>query len=528
MSEAFVAADTSLKLQDWTVGDLLQYAASEAPEAIALKQNAGGPQEACTWTYTQLRADSRRLATFLLERFQPGEHVAIWASNSAQWTLYQLAAAQAGLVLVTLNPALREREVDALLRQSRSAGLIQDTEHRGTNLKSITEAIRPNLASLRVVLYTHEWRKHLAAAPGSEPNIHVKPSDPALLLYTSGTTGLPKGVVLRHRGIVNNAMLGSERYGVADRLAWLGVLPLFHVGGSVTSTLGCMARLGTNIVVQAFEPGATMKLIEEEKVVWFPVVPAMVIAMIEHETFREADLSSLQVVVTGGTTITPEFVRMVYERFRADVQVMFGQTEAGGAMCKTYRTDMVETIAATVGRPYPHTAMRIADVKTGTTLGCNEIGEIRIHSPFMTDGYFDNPKATASAFDHEGFLCTGDLGELDERGYLHITGRLKEMIIRGGENIYPREVEDILGEYPGIAEVAVVGVPSEKWGEEVAVAIRCGAGKLLEVEALREFMLARVARHKIPKLWKIVPEFPRTASGKIQKFEVVKWFLAGP
>jgi fatty-acyl-CoA synthase len=304
----------------------------------------------------------------------------------------------------------------------------------------------------------------------------------------------------------------------------MGVLPLFHIGGCGTSTLGCIGRLGTNIVVPAFEAGAVLRLIAQERIAWFPVVPTMVIAMLEHEGFASTDLSSLRLVLTGGTVITPEFVRLVRERFGVDVQVMFGQTEAGGAMCKTFRGDPIETVASTVGRPYPHTAMRIAEVATGKTAAAGVIGEIRIRSPFMTRGYFDNPAATAAAFDDQGYLRTGDLGSLDADGYLRVTGRLKEMIIRGGENIYPREIEDALGEYPGVVEAAVVGVPHPRWGEEVAVALRCGADAPVDPEAAREFLLGRIARHKVPKLWRIVPDFPRTPSGKIQKFEVARWF----
>ncbi len=524
MRAAFLDADTSLDLRDWTVGDLLADAVSRSSGAVALKASSldgGGSQ---SWTYAQLQAQSWRLANFLLRCFQPGEHVAIWAANGAEFVLYQLAAAQAGLVLVTLNPALRAREVGPLLAQSRAVGLIQDREHRGADLAGIITGLRPDLPLLREVIFIDALGENIAAGREGAPGVIVTPEDSALLLYTSGTTGFPKGVLLRHRGIVNNAMMGALRYGLPPGSNWLGVLPMFHVGGSVTSTLGCIAQLSTNIVMTSFEPSKCLKLLEAESIAWFPVVPAMVMALLERPEFEATDLSALQVVLTGATTITPEFVRLVGDKFKVDVQVMFGQTEAGGGMTKTFRGDCAEVISATVGRPYPHTAMRIADVQSGATVACGEIGEIRIKSPFMTAGYYDNPNAAQAAFDGEGFLRTGDLGLLDEAGYLHISGRLKELIIRGGENIYPREVEDALAEFPGIIETAVVGVPDEKWGEEVAAAIRCGAGKTVEVEAVREFLRARIALHKVPKLWKIVQDFPRTASGKIQKFEVAQWF----
>ncbi len=510
--------DTSLPLQDWTVGDLLADAVARAGDTTALKADGQ------SWTYRNLQSQSHRLANFLLQHFQPGEHLAIWAVNGAAFVLYQLAAAQAGLVLVTLNPALRAREIGPLLAQSHAAGLVQDRTHRGTDLAALITTLRPTLPALRAIFYTDELATNLKAGHEGAPGVKVKPKDPALLLFTSGTTGAPKGVVLHHRGIVNNALMGAVRYGLPLGSNWLGVLPMFHVGGSVTSTLGCISQLSTNVVLPAFEPAACLKLLESEKIAWFPVVPAMVMAILDSPEFPQTDLSALQLVLTGATTITPEFVRLVGEKFKCDVQVMFGQTEAGGGMTKTFRGDSPEVIAATVGRPYPHTAMRITNVQTGAA-AAGEIGEIRIKSPFMTTGYFENPKATEAAFDDDGYLRTGDLGTLDAAGYLHITGRLKELIIRGGENIYPREVEDALAEYPGIIESAVVGIPHERWGEEVAVALRCGTDKTVDIDAARDFLITRIARHKIPKLWKIVPEFPRTASGKIQKFEVINWFL---
>jgi len=524
MSIALEPADTSLELRDWTVGDLLADAVARAPDAIALKLNHFETGGVRCWSYAALQAQSWRLANALAQRFQPGEHVAIWAANGPEFVLFQLAAAQAGLVLVTLNPALRAREVGPLLAQGRAVALLQDREYRGTDLAEIATALRPELPLLREIFYTDALEALIAAGADGKPQVKVAPADPALLLYTSGTTGAPKGVVLRHRGIVNNAIAGALRYGLPKGVNWLGVLPMFHVGGSVTSTLGCISQLGTNVVMPSFEAAKCLKLLEAEKIAWFPVVPAMVMAMLECPDFAGTDLSALQIVLTGGTTITPEFVRLAREKLKAEVQVMFGQTEAGGGMTKTFRGDSAEVISATVGRPYSHTEMRIADARTGETVARGEIGEIRIRSPFMTSGYFENPSATQAAFDAQGYLRTGDLGALDAAGYLHITGRLKEMIIRGGENIYPREVEDALAEFAGVVETAVVGVPHEKWGEEVAVAVRCEPGRSVEIEAMREFLIGRIARHKVPKHWKIVPDFPRTASGKIQKFEVAGWF----
>ncbi|WP_336952062.1 class I adenylate-forming enzyme family protein [Sphingobium aromaticivastans] len=518
MNEAQTSVSHRSEIQDWTVGQLLDRAVQEAGDAIAIKDGD------LAWTYSQLRTDSRRMARFLLRHFKQGDHIAIWASNSAPWVFYQMAAAQAGLILVTLNPALRNAEIESLLRQSQSVGLIADCEHRGTSLTAIIEMVRPSLPTLHTVLHTADWRDHMDDDGSAIAGVNVTPDDTALILYTSGTTGLPKGVKLHHRGIVNNALIGSELYQLEDGARWLGLMPFFHIGGSVTTILGCISRFGTHVILRAFEPGEVLRLIQEEQVAWFPCVPTMAIAMLEHADFATTDLSSLEVIQTGGTTVAPEFIRRLRDSFHADVQVMFGQTEAGGVMCKSLRGAPVEIVAETVGKPYPYTELKISDAVTGETLGAGQIGEIRIRSPYMTKGYFDNPVATEAAFDQEGFLRTGDLGTQDEEGYVRVTGRLKEMIIRGGENIYPREIEDRLGDFAGIAECAVIGVPNERWGEEVAVAIRCHAGTTIDVEEARAFLLDRIARHKVPKLWRLVDEFPRTPSGKIQKFELVKLF----
>ena len=518
MGNATFSAESTGNLRDWTVSQLLNDAVERGGSQVALRD---GP---LSWTYSDLQEQSESLARYLLTLFRPGEHVAIWASNSAPWLLYQLASARAGLVLVTLNPALRRAEAEALLRQSQAVGLIADADHRGTDLEAIIAEIRPRLSQLRNVLRTADWRQHLAAAPNGELEIYAAPDDTAMILFTSGTTGTPKGVKLHHRGIVNNAVLGAELYEIEDGLPWLGLMPFFHIGGSVTTNLGGLAKLATNVIIKAFEPGEVLRLLENERIAWFPCVPTMAIAMLEHPDFDATDLSQLQVIQTGATVITPDFIRKTKERFKADVQVMFGQTEAGGVMCKTRRGDTVELIASTVGRPYPETELRIVDPVSGKTLELGQVGEICIRSPYMTKGYFDNPQATANAFDPEGFLRTGDLGTLDELGYVRVTGRLKEMIIRGGENIYPREIEDHLGDFPGVAECAVVGVPNERWGEEVAVAVRGHGGADVDLEAAREFLLDRIARHKVPKIWKLVSDFPRTASGKIQKFELIEAF----
>ncbi|WP_160486952.1 class I adenylate-forming enzyme family protein [Aurantiacibacter rhizosphaerae] len=524
--ESFITADESLDLHDWTVGNLLEHAAEQAPERVAILQPAQSEgEEDLSWTYAQLLHDSHQLANYLLTIFSPGDHVAIWGANSAQWAIYQLAAAQAGLILVTANPALRSTEISYLLSHSKAVGVIMDKEHRGVDLIAIVDELRPDLPHLQHVLPISDFESHLQAGQGGdEPLNHARPDDVALILYTSGTTGKPKAVRLRHRGIVNNAALGSQRYELSEGSAWLHTLPMFHVGGSVTMTLGCIAMVSTSVILRAFDGGITLKLCQENRIAMLPVVPTMLIAMIEHEDFAKTDLSALELLLTGGTVIAPDFVRMAKQKLGADVQVMFGQTEAGGAMCKTFRSDPEQRIAETVGRPYPHTALKIAALDGAGLCETGDIGEIRIKSPFMMAGYFDNVEADQSAFDEDGFLRTGDLGRVDDDGYVRVTGRLKEMVIRGGENIYPREVEDALNEFAEVAECAVLGVPDPKWGEELVAVLRPAAGADLDIDRITDELRETIARHKVPKKWRVVKDFPRTPSGKIQKFELISLF----
>ncbi|SCW71817.1 fatty-acyl-CoA synthase [Sphingobium faniae] len=521
--DAFIAADDQLALHDWTVGDLLADAAARAGDRVAIWQpvQAEGEVEE-RWTYAELLRESRSMAHYLLTLFDPGDHVAIWGANSARWALYQLAAAQAGIVLVTANPALRSHEMAYLLAHSGAVGIIMEDQHRGADLRVIVDALRPDLPALKHILPMADFQKHRCESDA--PLDHASPDDIALILYTSGTTGKPKAVRLRHRGIVNNAALGALRYELPEGAAWLHTLPMFHVGGSVTATLGCMAMLSTSVILRNFDPAIVLDLCQRHRIAMLPVVPTMLIAMIEHPSFAATDLSALELLLTGGTVITPDFVLMAKRVLGTDVQVMFGQTEAGGAMCKTLRQDPVERISGTVGKPYPHTALKIARPDDGQRCAVGEIGEIRIKSPFMMAGYFNNPEGDANAFDDEGFLRTGDLGQVDADGYVRVTGRLKEMVIRGGENIYPREVEDALGTFPEIAEAAVLGIPDPKWGEEIVAVLRPAANAEIDVDVVVERLREKIARHKVPKKWRIVPDFPRTPSGKIQKFELSALF----
>lgn len=504
---------------------LLEWAAVQAPDRVAVKQPAQGELPAVQWTYTEFLRDVRRLAAFLSRHFEHGDHVAIWAPNSAHWFLYQFAASHLGLVLVTLNPAMRQREIEFMLDKSQARGIIMEREFRGADLVAILAAARPALPNLHTVLFIDEWRTHVAQGNDTPPASRTQPSDPALIVFTSGTTGKPKAAVLSQSACVNAAKAGAERTGLPPGSVFLATLPVFHVGGPVTLCLGSMSQLNTLVVMPPFDPGVVLELIERERISWAPLVPAMLIPMIEHERFASTDISSLKGLLFGGTTITPAFVNLARERTGAEIQTVFGMTEGAGEIIKTRRGDPVDVVCETVGTPLPHVDLRIAHPETGETLEIGEVGEIRYRSPYMTSGYFGDPEATAALFDADGFLRTGDLGSIDAQGNVRVTGRLKEMIIRSGMKIYPRELEDVLAEFPGIAEAAIIGIPHDTLGEEVAAIIRPAAGAEVDLEQVREFLLSRVARYKVPKHYRLVTDFPRSAFGKIQKFELRSLFV---
>jgi fatty-acyl-CoA synthase len=530
MTYAILEADRSLPLLELTSIGLLEWAACEAPDRIALKQPAHGGAPEIVWTYAEMLRDSRSIAAFFARHFNPGDHVAIWAANSAPWFLYQYAAAQLGLVLVTLNPAMREYEIEFMLARSEAKGVVLERSYRGADLIAILDAVRPRLPRLDHVHYLDQWRDHVAQGtmlPALPPS-PARPEDPAIIVFTSGTTGRPKAAMLSHRGTVNIARIGAERLGLPTGLTWLATLPVYHVGGPVTLCLGAVSQLNTLVVMPPFDPGVVLRLIGQERINYMPLVPAMLIPMIEHPDFESTDLGALQAILVGGTTITPAFVQLGRGRTGADMQVVYGITEGCGEITKTDRTDAVDTICETVGTPLAHTDLKIVRPETGEIAERDEIGEIRFRSPYMTLGYFGDAEATAALFDEQGYVRSGDLGLIDADGRVRIAGRLKEMIIRGGVNIYPREIEDALADFPGIAESAVVGVAHERLGEEVAVAVRAASGGAVDVDAARAFLEARLARYKVPKHWRVIDDFPRNASGKIKKFELREIFAAEP
>ncbi|TDD62507.1 AMP-dependent synthetase [Kribbella antibiotica] len=498
-----------------TVGSLLRHAAEQAPSTVALVE--GTPTDRRRWRYSELLAESEQVAQALLGRFAHGERIAVWANNLPEWTLLEMAAGLAGLTLVTVNPALREREVVHVLRQSRSAGIFLIRQYRDNPMLETLLAIRNELPDLREVLLFEDWKSFRETASPTQVLPTVHPDDPAQIQYTSGTTGAPKGAVLRHRGITNNARLSYVRaFDMQPGEVFINTMPLFHTAGCVQGTLAPLISLGTQVLLPGFDPALHLHLIESERGAQLGAVPTMLLAILGHPAFKTTDLSSVRYAVSGGATVAPELVRRVEAELGVPLAIVYAQTEASPVITMTELDDTPEDRSDTIGRPLPGAEVKIVRPSDGELAAADEVGELWTRGYHVMAGYFEDPVQTAAALGEDGWLRTGDLASMDTRGYCRIEGRLKEVIIRGGENIYPREIEQLIATHPSVADVAVVGVPDDHWGEQVAAFVRpVGPVSIAELE---EFLHGRLARHKVPKVWRVVEEFPTTASGKIQKF----------
>jgi fatty-acyl-CoA synthase len=520
LTNSYLPADRSVDLVETSVGDLLLSAAAECPDRVALVAGTAAPGRS-QWTYSELATAAVATARELLSRHEPGDRVAIWAPNIPQWEIFQFGAALAGLTLVTINPAYRATEVRHVLANSRCSEIALVPEHRGSDLVAVLASIRDDLPGLQHVLDLSTW----IPSPGTVALPAVDPASPAMIQYTSGTTGVPKGALLPHRGVVNNARLFARRFAIAPDSVWLNPLPMFHVGGCEFAAMGAIWGRSAHVLF-TFDAALALRLIEQERAVFFPAVPTMLLAMMEHPDFTTTDLSSLEVVMSGGTTVPPEVVRRVEDRFGVRYGSIFGQTEVSGVICQSYPGDTLADKTERVGRPLEQTEVKICD-ETGIPVPCGQVGEVRVRGFGVMLGYVDAPQQTAEAITSDGWLRTGDLGTMDDRGYVQVTGRLKEMIIRGGENVYPREVEAHLSEHPGVGETAVVGVPDERWGEEIAAFVRPAPGASLTADELAAFLRARIAPSKVPRQWYFVDELPVTPSGKVQKFVLRDGVLSG-
>ena len=450
------ASDSATGIRETTIGSVLREAAGRAPDKTALIDGDSDRQGRRQWTYAELLAEAERAARALLTRFAPGERVAVWAPNSAEWVILEFGAALAGLTLVTVNPAYQGDELAHVLGHSAADGLFLADRLQQRDMHAVLAEVRGRLPRLRDVVSFGEWDAFIALGDTSEatarPLPDVAPSSTAMVLYTAGTTGTPKGAVLTHRGLTNNARLAFEAGGIGPDDVEINPMPMFHVGGSALFTLGPVQATATHVLMPRFSPALELELIETHRVTLLCGVPTMLLALLGHFDLAKRDVSSLRTIITGGAVSPPALARQAEAELGVTYMIGFAQTEAGCVISMATAADRADERAETLGRPLPHAEARIADLRTNETAGCGEVGEICTRGYLVMRGYLNAPEATAAAIDADGWLHTGDLGSMDERGYLRIAGRLKEMIIRGGENIYPREIEEVLIAHPAVTD----------------------------------------------------------------------------
>jgi fatty-acyl-CoA synthase len=517
--ESYWPPEPSDGVRDITVGGLLREAVAAAPDRLALVDAVSDPTVRRQWTYVDMLADVERVAHALLARFERGDRIAIWAPNAADWVILQQGIAMAGMVMVAVNPAYRAHELQYVLVQSRSVALFRVDSYRDVELAPIVAEVRPQAPALREVISFTEWAEFLASGDPASALPEVAPLDPVQIQYTSGTTGFPKGALLHHKGLVNEASFVAERAGMADGAVCVNAMPMYHIGGGAVTEFGTLAVHGTYVVVPAFDPGLILEVLESYSGTHSLMVPTMLIAVLEHPDSATRDLSSVQAIMSGASAVPEALVHRVMATWDCRFSILFGQTEMHGVISQTRITDAPADQAATVGQPLPELEVKIADPATGQVLPTGEQGEICCRGYQTMLSYFELPEETSAAIDDGGWLHMGDLGTMDDRGYLKVTGRLKDMIIRGGINIYPREIEELLFSHPQITDVAVIGVPDEKWGELVTAVIRPADPSAPPIaDELQVWCKARIAAHKVPSSWFSTQTYPMTPSGKVQKF----------
>jgi fatty-acyl-CoA synthase len=480
-------------------------------------------------TYDELGAEVERVARALLAaRIEPADRVGIWSPNRVEWMLMQYATARIGAILVTINPAYRTHELSYALAQCGCRLLVAAERFKTSDYAAMIDEVSAELPALErvVLLDTDQWDAFVAqgAAVTKEDvrarALRLRPSDPINIQYTSGTTGRPKGATLSHRNILNNGYFVGEGCALeADDVVCVPV-PFYHCFGMVLGNLAAMSH-GSAVVLpgEAFEPGTTLEAVHEEHCTALYGVPTMFIAELGHPEFERFDLSSLRTGIMAGAPCPIPVMRAAIERIHmAQVTICYGMTETSPVSTQTARGDDIERRTSTVGRVHPHVEIQVTSPVTGEVVPRGEAGELRTRGYSVMLGYWQEPERTAEAVDPDGWMHTGDLATMDDAGYVRIVGRIKDMIIRGGENIYPREIEEFLLTHAGIDDVHVVGVPDERYGEEVAAFVKPRSGSTLSAEAVRGFCEGRIAHYKIPRYVICVDEFPMTVTGKVQKY----------
>lgn len=526
--KSYDAGPTDVPILEETIGQNFERTVASNPDAEALVDVAAGRR----FTYGELNAEINLIARGLMAvGIASGERVGIWAPNCAEWTIVQYATAKIGAILVNINPAYRTHELAYVLKQSGVRTLISATAFKTSDYVRMVDEVRGETPTLEEILFlgTDDWTglRDRADAVTEDQLLArmagLRNTDPINIQYTSGTTGFPKGATLSHRNILNNGFFTTEliNLGPDDRLAI--PVPFYHCFGMVMGNLGCTSH-GTTMVIPApgFDPGLTLAAIESERCTGVYGVPTMFIAMLGHPDFASRDLSSLRTGIMAGSVCPVEVMkRCINEMNMSEVAIAYGMTETSPVSCQTHVDDDLERRTASIGRAHPHVEIKIVDPETGDIVERGQPGEFCTRGYSVMLGYWENDEKTREAIDSDGWMHTGDLAVMREDGYCNIVGRIKDMVIRGGENIYPREIEEFLYTHPDIDDAQVIGVPDDKYGEEICAWIRMKAGRdPLDADAVRTFAAGKLAHYKIPRYVRVVEEFPMTVTGKVRKVEM--------
>jgi fatty-acyl-CoA synthase len=529
----------------FTVGSLLDEMALRFPDNEALVYHERGLR----LTYSQFNETCRQVAKGLLRLgIKKGDNIAIWAYNVPEWVLLQFASAKIGAILVTVNTSYKSAELEYILNQSDSTSLFMVGSFKDTDYIETLTTVVPslptsepckvsatNLPYLKNVIFIGadtpagtinfdsiiELGKDVSDAELNAIEAGLNCHETINMQYTSGTTGFPKGVMLTHYNIVNNGFNIGEcmKFSEKDRLCI--PVPFFHCFGCVLGVMACVTHGTTMVPVEIFDPLKVLQTIEKEKCTAVHGVPTMFIAELEHPDFKNFDLNTLRTGIMAGSNCPIEVMKKVNSEMHAgEITIAYGQTESSPVITQTRTNDALELRVSTVGRSLPDVETKIVDIETNETLPPGKQGELCTRGYHVMKGYYKMPEETAKAIDPDGWLHTGDLAIMDENGYCKITGRIKNMIIRGGENIYPREIEEFLYTHPKISDIQIYGVPDKKYGEQVMAAVILKKGQSMTEDEVRDFCKDRIANYKIPKYVKFVDSYPMTASGKIQKFKM--------
>ena len=524
---SYRSGTSDLPLLGETIGDALVRMARTFADREALVDVPSGRR----WTYAELDAEVDRVARGLLGLgLEKGDRAAIWAPNYPEWVLAQYATAKLGVILVNVNPAYRSHELAYVLNQSGARLLLSAVAHKTSDYRAMAEEVRGQCAALQDVVYIGDptWEQLVAggetvpAEAVAERSAQLSFDDPINIQYTSGTTGFPKGATLSHHNLLNNGLFVGELCGYTEADRICVPVPFYHCFGMVMGNLGALTH-GACVVIPApsFEPAATLAAVAAERCTSLYGVPTMFIAELADDSFAGTDLSTLRTGIMAGSPCPVEVMkRVVSDMGMSEVTICYGMTETSPVSTQTRADDDLELRVSTVGRVHPHLEVKVVDAATGLTVPEGTTGELCTRGYSVMLGYWEQPDKTAEAIDAAGWMHTGDLATMDAGGYLRVVGRIKDLVIRGGENIYPREIEEFLYTHPDVADVQVVGVPDPKYGEELLAAVRLRPGASVTEEEVRDFCRGKIAHYKVPRYVRFVDDFPMTVTGKVQKYKM--------